>query len=70
MAFLLKYDHFYNYNILVSQVDFTQQNTCLLKPKKKKKYKVVKMLFFLSKQKCTMFVRVQMWKSLKVYCFA
>ena len=47
IAFLLKYDHFYNYNILVSQVDFTQQNTCLLKPKKEKeKYKVVKMLFF------------------------
>ena len=37
IAFILKYDYFYNYNILVSQVDFTQQNTCLLKPKKKKK---------------------------------
>ena len=38
IAFILKYDYFYNYNILVSQVDFTQQNIRLLiKPKKKKK---------------------------------
>jgi len=41
----LKFDYFYNYNILVSQVDFTQQNTHLLKPKKIQKYKVVQMLF-------------------------
>ena len=65
IAFILKFDYFYNYSILVSQVDFTQQNTHLLKPKKKKKkkFKVVQMLFiylFLSKQKCTMFVYVQM----------
>ena len=34
IVFILKYDYFYNYNILVSQVDFTQQNIRLLiKPK-------------------------------------
>ena len=33
----MKYDYFYNYNTLVSQADFTQQNTHLLKKEKKKK---------------------------------
>ena len=33
IAIILKYDYFYNYNILVSQVKFIQQNTRLLKPK-------------------------------------
>ena len=75
IAFLLKYDHFYNYNILVSHVDFTQQNTRLLRPKEKKEKKLQScqdaiFFFFLSKQKCAMFVRVQMWKLLKVYYFA
>ena len=70
IAFILIFDYFYNCNILVSQVNFTQQNTRSLKQKKTKKikiyiyiYKVVQMLFiylFLSKQKCTMFVHVQM----------
>ena len=66
IAFILIFDYFYNCNILVSQVNFTQQNTRSLKQKKNIYiyiYKVVQMLFiyfFLSKQKCTMFVHIQM----------
>ena len=65
IVFILKYDYFYNYNILVSQVDFTQQNTRLLKPKNNnnnntKLFRCYLFNFFLSKQKCTMFVHVQM----------
>ena len=67
IAFILIFDYFYNCNILVSHVNFTKQNTRSLKQKKKYIYiyiyKVVQMLFiylFLSKQKCTMFVHVQM----------
>ena len=35
IAFILIFDYFYNCNILVSQVNFTQQNTRSLKQKKK-----------------------------------
>ena len=38
IAFILIFDYFYNCNILVSQVNFTQQNTRSLKQKKKNIY--------------------------------
>ena len=63
IAFILKYDYFYDYNILVSQADFTQQNTRLLKPKNRYIQScpdaIYLFIYFLSKQKCTMFVHVQ-----------